>query len=317
MVAEPAHPISHEDPAVIGILAADPAEQAEALVRMGLGKAGILVLDNACEARCFFCSNPGTLHVPPERMTHWSAIERALGRRVPGVETLLIGGNDPVLHPDFDRAVGEALRQGYTSTHVMTSGLSLDAGRLAWWREHGVVSLSVPVYSVEAGLHDSVCGTPSHARLLAGLARARAAGLAIHVHTIAMRRTLGAIAALARWSRSEFGGPLSVAPLRQKADVFGYDAEAVPLAELGPFLESLGPDAPVSLLGMPSCVAPSLPRGGSEIMEVYFRTQRRAYADACSPCAARAGCPGVVVAELERRGAAGLTPVLGGGREPR
>ena len=280
-------------------------------MQLGLEPAGVLILENACESLCFFCANPGTRDVPAERRTSWQSILAHLAGRLAGVERLLIGGNDPVLHPDFGRLLEAAAAAGYRRIEVMTSGVSLGNAPLEAWRALGVETFTVPLYSVNAATHDAICGVTCFDKTVQGLMLASLAGIKIEVHSVVMRRTLPGLAELASWVAAHFGGPLALAPLRDKSDVFDYDREAVPLTELLTTLESWPAQAPVALLGMPSCIAPQRARGGASIMQIYFSTQRRGYADVCEPCSSRAGCPGVVAGELSRRGSQGLRPSTG------
>ena len=298
----------HEDAAALALLKASPSEQPALLLALGLQPAAVLILDNACESQCFFCANPGTRDVPAERRTSWQSISAHLAGRAAGNEHLLIGGNDPVLHPDFGRLLEAAAAAGYRRLEVMTSGVSLGEAPLEAWRALGVAAFTVPLYSVDAATHDAICGVACFDKTVRGLELAFRAGIAIEVHSVVMRRTLPGLAQLASWVAEKFGGRLALAPLRDKADVFDYDREAVPLGELAATLRSWPAQAPISLLGMPSCLAPERPRGGAAIMQIYFSTQRRGFADVCDACAARSVCPGVVAGELERRGSAGLVP---------
>lgn len=304
----------HEDAAALAVLKASPSEQPGLLLALGLEPAGVLILDNACESQCFFCANPGTRDVPAERRTSWQSILTHLAGRAAGVERLLIGGNDPVLHPDFGRLLEAAAEAGYRRLEVMTSGVSLGDAPLELWRTLGVEAFTVPLYSVDAALHDAICGVACFDKTLRGLELAARAGIAVHVHSVVMRRTLPGLEQLAGWVAARFGGRLALAPLRDKADVFDYDREAVPLSELATTLESWPEQAPICLLGMPSCIAPARARGGADIMQIYFSTQRRGYAAVCDPCSSRAACPGVVAGELSRRGSSGLRPTAGAAR---
>lgn len=298
----------HEDAATLAVLKAAASEQPGLLIELGLEPAVVLILDNACESQCFFCANPGTRHVPAERRTSWQSILTHLAGRPAGFERLLIGGNDPVLHPDFGRLLEAAAGAGFRQLEVMTSGVSLGEAPLDAWRALGLDTFAVPLYSVDAATHDAICGVACFEKTLRGLELAARAGIQIEVHTVVMRRTLPGLAELATWVAERWGGRLALAPLRDKADVFDYDREAVPLAELEAALQAFPESAPISLLGMPSCVAANRARGGAAIMRIYFSTQRRGFAEACDVCGLRAACPGVVSGELARRGGAGLRP---------
>ena len=72
----------------------------------------------------------------------------------------------------------------------MTSGLTFRKhGR--HWARLGVRSVCSPLYSADSETHDAVVGVPGHwEQVVAGLDTAFALGLEVHVHTLAMVRTL-------------------------------------------------------------------------------------------------------------------------------
>lgn len=304
-------PPSHEEPAVHDFMAAAPAAQVAVLESLGLPRAVPLILVNTCENRCFFCASPGTIAVPASDVTRFDRIRAHLDARPEGVDTLWIAGNEPVLHPDFERTLAHAHAAGFRHIALMTSGLRLtDPAALARWKALGLAEVAVPIYSTVPALHDAVCGTPCFDRLVAGLDAARDAGLVLHLHSLALHRNLHDLAALAQLCATRWSTTLALAPLREKEGQFVWDAEAVPLAVLGEHLRALPDRHDITLLGMPMCVDRRRPLGSHPMIEMYFRTQRRDYGQACAPCADRTACPGVVAAQLKRYGDAGLAPRL-------
>lgn len=293
----------HEDAAVHELLAASPARQAALLRAWGLPSGAILLLVNACESRCFFCAGPGTSDLPAGAATPRDRIETFFAELPPERPRLVIGGNDPWLHPDLEWAVERAAEVGFREVQLMTSGLSLEEGRLRRLRALGLRELVIPIYAASAALHDEIVGRPAFDRLVAGLDRAVGLGLRVHLHTLALRRNQGELAALARLCQERWSSRLAVAPLREK-ERFAYEREAIPLDELAALLGPL----PVARLGLPACVAPHLPRAEALAIELYFRTQRRGYAEGCSACADRPSCLGVVEAALRTWGERGLHP---------
>lgn len=294
----------HEDPAVHAFMEADAAGQARILASWGMDPAVALIVVNTCENACFFCANPGTTAVPDDEVTPADRIAAHLAGRPDDVETLLIGGNEPMLHPWFEDAMTRAWALGYRRVELMTSGLRLTPQRVASLVARGLSAVAVPIYSTEGALHDAVCGARCYDRLVAGLDAAVAAGVRVDLHTLVLRRTLHTLPDLVRMCRERWGARLAVAPLRDKAGLFAYDDEAVPLSALHDALAGLD----VSLLGMPDCLLPDAPRGSAPIIDVYFRTQLRAFGGPCAGCARRSTCRGVVLAEIARHGGAGLRP---------
>lgn len=293
----------HEDAAVHELLGASPARQAALLQAWGLPSGAILLLVNACESRCFFCAGPGTSDLPAGAATPRDRIETFFAELPPERPRLVIGGNDPWLHPDLELAVERAAEAGFRVVQLMTSGLSLEEGRLRRLRARGLRELVVPIYAASAAVHDAIVGRPAFARLVAGLDLAVGLGLRVHLHSLALRRNQGELAALAALCQERWGSRLAVAPLREK-ERFAFDREALPLDELAALLGPL----PVARLGLPACVAPHLPVSDALAVELYFRTQRRGFGPGCAACRDRPGCLGVVEAALRTWGERGLRP---------
>lgn len=304
-------PPDHEDARMHGFLAASPAEQVATMRAWGLPPAVALMLVNACAARCFFCANRGTVDVPASEITGWEAIRRHLDARPEGVERLLVGGNEPLLHPHREAWFAHARQAGFTSIELMTSGLGLaDEAALDRWVDAGLSAVAVPIYAADAALHDAVVGKAAFDTLCRGLDAARARGVEVWLHTLALKRTIDGLADLVDLACDRWQAPLAIAPLREKDDLFVYDEESVGLRALEGALDVLPADRTVSLVGWPDCIAADRPRGSHLVIEMYFRTQRRTYVDACTPCARRADCPGIVEA-LRKREAGRVRPFGG------
>ena len=310
MAHQPRPAPCQEDATLHAFMAGSPAEQVAFLTGWGLDPAVAVVLVNTCANRCFFCAQPGTIAVPASDVTPWARVEGQLGGARPaGVDRLMIGGNEPTLHPDFERLMAAAPAAGFTSIDLMTSGLALaDPVRLDRWVAHGLRRVAVPLYAEAAPLHDAVCGAVCFDRTVAGLDAAHARGVTVHVHTLALRRNLDVLAPLARMVADRWEGTLAIAPLREKAGLFVWDDEALPLAAVRAWLGAQPADLPVTLLGWPTCVDRARPRGSAQVIEMYFRTQLRRFAPACEGCADRADCLGVVQAMLDRLAPGDLVP---------
>ena len=104
--------------------------------------------------------------------------------------------------------------------------------------------------------------------------------------------------------REDFGGRLTVGPVRAKGRLFRYSEEVPSMEEVGSVLEGVD----CALVGWPACVAPDLPRDAAGIIQIYFRGQERTFGQKCTGCAWKSRCPGVVGAELEARGEGALCP---------
>jgi hypothetical protein len=288
----------HEDSAVVGLLTATPASQVEQIRAWGLPPAVLLLLMNACENRCFFCANDGVVRPPPEAQTGWAAIEAHLeAARSLGMSTVCIVGTEPALHPDFERTLTLARAVGFARVELMTSGLRLaEPGVAQRWFAAGIVSVAVPMYGASAVVHDGVVGTVSFNRTLLALDQAKAAGIQVQVHTLALTRTLAALPALAALVQQRWGCRLAIAPVRPKESLFDYPSEAPSYAQLERAITGLD----LSLTGFPDCVAPAAARGAALVIQLYFRGQSTSFLPVCEDCTRRPVCPGVVVAERGR-----------------
>jgi len=297
---------SHESDDVHALMEAPLAVQRELLARWGLPEAGLLILMSKCLGRCFFCAQRVVTDPPADMITRWDPVDAWLeGNREQKLERLCLGGTEPPTHPDFYRTLKRAQEVGFREVELMTSGVQLAHPVIVqrWW-EHGVRDICAPIYGASAAEHDRVVQVSGHwDRLVRGLDLACRRGMTVHLHTLALRRTLDALPALARYVAERWGARLALAPLRPK-DMFDYRAEAVGFDALAATLA----DSDVSLTGFPSCVLPDKPRAAPLLIEVYFRGQRTTYAEACATCAARDRCPGLVAMHARAYGDAGLSP---------
>jgi pyruvate-formate lyase-activating enzyme len=295
---------SHEDPEVHTFLRADPAAQVAWLRARGLPDAVLLPMLNACAQRCVFCAGPGTSDLPASANSPAEAARRHLQARPHDVTRLLIGGNEPTLHPAFEEMLLAARVAGYTRIDLLTNGVTLTTNAAAW-AALGLHEVVVPLYADDATTHDAIAGVTCFVRVLEGLDAAVAAGVRVRVHTLALRPTLPRLPALADLVAHRYGDRLHVGLLREKPGS-PWSALAVPLGHVRGALRGLD----VGLVGAPAClrwgdgdgVAPSAHSVAADapalLAELYFRTQARGYAAPCRDCSARAACPGVVAAYL-------------------
>ena len=297
-----------EDPTVRNFLVDSVDGQSETFRRWGFPPTRVLILYNACGFRCFFCASAGTSGRKDSDRTGWSQIAEHLAQARPEEEgRLIIAGNEPVLHPDFERILVLAGERGFTNIHLMTSGTWLaNSTDMERWVRAGLRSVAVPVYALTPSLHDEVVGSEAHGRLFAGLDLAKESGVDVHLHTLALKRTVSEFLPLAELAHSRWGSLLSVAPLREKEGQFDWESEAMSLVEINEWIHTLPMGAPIRLVGLPSCVGRGWPRGAAHSISVYFMTQGRSYAAPCGSCSERAGCPGVVQAFIRYHGERGI-----------
>lgn len=302
---------TREDAGVHEVLAGTVAAQHAALQRWGMPPTRVLVLYNACAHRCFFCASEGTSDRPAHDRTPWSRIAAHLSPAMPSEQgRLVVAGNEPVLHPDWPRLLALAAAANFTDLALMTSGVGLEEPeRLERWVANGLRSVVVPLYSADPAVHDDVVGGAAHAGLMVGLDAARDAGVQVHVHTLALRRTAAGLPALARLCADRWGAPLVLAPVREKPGLFDFEAEALDLVGMRALLNDWEPHVPLRLVGMPACLAPGLGRDVPLAVDLYFRSQERGFGLVCAGCGARPRCPGVVWSQLDRHGDSGLVPL--------
>lgn len=291
---------------VADLMGASLAQQGQTLSRWGLEPAGLLMIMSACFNRCFFCSSPAVNNPPPSFITRWEQIRDHLkGNTEAGLSRLYIGGTEPTSHPHLEDALQLCHEVGLTHVELMTSGLGFDdRQRTRRWVDWGLTSIALPIYAAEAALHDQITGTENFSRLMRSLDVAREEGIEVHIHTLALRRNLHALPRLAEKVREDFGGRLTVGPVRAKGRLFRYSEEVPSMEEVGSVLEGVD----CALVGWPACVAPDLPRDAAGIIQIYFRGQERTFGQKCTGCAWKSRCPGVVGAELEARGEGALCP---------
>ena len=115
-----------------------------------------------------------------------------------GVFKLTFSGGEIFARRDLSTLLREARRRGFL-VELKTNGAGLTAARVALLRELGITDLAVSVYSLQPAVHDGITGRPgSLARVLAGITRAKDAGLDVRVSLPIMRpnaATAGAAAA--------------------------------------------------------------------------------------------------------------------------
>ncbi len=288
---------THEDPDLHLLLRGAPRAQLAWLRARGLPDATLLALHNACQQRCFFCAGPGTSEVARGEISSLAAALAHLAARPDGVTRLLVGGNEPTAHPEFD-AVLQAIRpSGFSSFELMTSGATLRQ-RLAACLSAGLAEVVVPLYSAEAALHDKIVGAPSFHTVVAGLDAAHAAGVRVRVHTLLWRETVDGLGRLATLVSTRWACRLGVALPRDK-DRFDFSASVPDFLTAAHAVAALPPELrPLGLL-TPACL-PTFTATPPLLAELYFRSQRRTFGAACTACALRPDCSGAVVAWRDR-----------------
>jgi hypothetical protein len=261
--------------------------RARATLRLGL----------ACDNRCVFCAQRG-LGADELTPTELAARFEALRR---DSDELTFTGGEPLLYPSLPQAIAGARAAGFRRV-----GLQTNARRLAEQAEAlvraGLTDVHVSVHGARAAVHDYHTGAPgSFAALWAGVARARALGVTVAASTVLTRsnfRVLDELPALLS-SRGVAAWRLLVPRAAGEAAI-GFDRVMPRLGLALPFaLHALDAAArrglPAFIEGAPACaLGPFAARA--------LPDEPRAFAPVCASCPARAACPGVDAAYLDRFG---------------
>ena len=240
--------------------------------------------------------------MPAAELTPRARALSQLANRPRAVSRLLIGGNEPTLHPDFPELLASVRPAGFRTVDLMTNGYGLTA-HAREYAAAGVSEVVVPLYAAVADLHDEVCGATTYEVVVAGLDAAASAGISVRVHTLLLRRNLDALGSLAEMIATRWHSRLGVALLRDKGtfDFAGeaprFEAAAAAVAGIAPAFRPYG-------IGTPACL-PTVEADPPLVAELYFRSQTRAKGPACRGCAVDDRCGGPVIAYREQ-----VRPVL-------
>ncbi|HEY3359512.1 MAG TPA: radical SAM protein [Polyangia bacterium] len=289
------------------------------------GTAVLVLLVAGCDLRCVFCRAPQPWAPRPPTTAEALALLDGTRRRA----RLVITGGEPTARPDLLELCAAARRRGFRAVQLQTHGGRLaEPGLAAALAAAGVSALDVPLYAARPAAHDGITGVPgSHARTLAGIARARAAGLDVAVHTTLFAGTVAELPALLRLVAAHGVRRAAVEPVGLIDDLDAYARETPRLAAVGAALAAgVPPRLTVRLANVPPCAVPAalrrrrptllrtpaawragaVPAGYAEVLAAITRGRSRAYAAACARCRLRPGCAGVAAEYLRAFGDAAL-----------
>ncbi len=127
-------------------------------------------LTYACPLQCPYCSNPVDFARTGAELDtdDWLRVLRQA--RALGAVQLGFSGGEPLARRDLDTLIGEAHKLGYY-TNLITSGLGMDADRVARFRELGLDHIQLSFQAGDRALNDLVAGTEAFDHKLA-MARA-------------------------------------------------------------------------------------------------------------------------------------------------
>ena len=153
-------------------------------------------LTHRCPLRCPYCSNPVDLARRGTEMStaDWAEVFRQAGAL--GVLHLHLSGGEPAARADLPALVAHAVAAGLY-TNLITSGLLLDATRLAQLAARGLDHVQLSFQDSDPARADHVAGYPgAHGRKLALARQVRDAGLPLTINAVVHRQNLARLDAL-------------------------------------------------------------------------------------------------------------------------
>ncbi|MFG2043463.1 pyrroloquinoline quinone biosynthesis protein PqqE [Dactylosporangium sp. NPDC048998] len=136
-----------------------------------------------CPLQCAYCSNPVELAAYRDELgtAQWcDVLDQA---RAAGVLQVHLSGGEPLLRRDLPELVGHASRLGMY-TNLVTSGIPLDADRLAALLAAGLDHLQLSIQDARQAEADRVAGGRFHDRKLAAAGLIRASGIPLTVNVV-------------------------------------------------------------------------------------------------------------------------------------
>ena len=117
-------------------------------------------LTYACPLQCPYCSNPTELsQIGREMATEdWFKVLRQA--RALGAVQLGLSGGEPLVRRDLEAIVAEGRRLGFYS-NLITSGIGMDAARVARLKDAGLDHIQISFQASNAELNDYLAGTDS------------------------------------------------------------------------------------------------------------------------------------------------------------
>ncbi len=168
-------------------------------------------LTHRCPLRCPYCSNPLDLTRASAELdaAEWGRVFREAAAL--GVLQVHLSGGEPAARRDLAAIVALATGAGLY-TNLITSGVTLDAPRLAALSAAGLDHVQLSVQDAEAASADRIGGLPGgHARKLRFAATVREAGLPLTLNAVVHRANLERLPDLIALAVSLGAGRLEVA----------------------------------------------------------------------------------------------------------
>ncbi|MEH6650816.1 MAG: pyrroloquinoline quinone biosynthesis protein PqqE [Motiliproteus sp.] len=115
-------------------------------------------LTYSCPLQCSYCANPVDLKGGGEELTteQWLSVLRQ-GRKM-GAAQLGFSGGEPLLRKDLEVLIREARQMGYY-TNLITSGMGMDAERMADFKTAGLDHIQISFQASSAELNNRLAGS--------------------------------------------------------------------------------------------------------------------------------------------------------------
>lgn len=169
---------------------ADVAIRGETVAPLDLPLAVLAEVTHRCPLQCPYCSNPLDLQRAGDELSRaeWLRVIDELAAI--GVLQLHFSGGEPLIRKDLVDLVRHAGKAGLY-TNLITSGVLLDAAKVAALAEAGLNHVQISLQDTEDGLADRISGLAgAHAKKLAAARLVREAGLPLTVNAVMHRQNL-------------------------------------------------------------------------------------------------------------------------------
>jgi pyrroloquinoline quinone biosynthesis protein E len=115
-------------------------------------------LTYACPLQCPYCSNPMDFANVKRELTTAEWLDVFRQARAMGATQLGLSGGEPLTRPDLVELVTEARKMGFY-TNLITSGVGMDAAKVAELKEAGLDHIQVSFQASSEDLNNLIAGT--------------------------------------------------------------------------------------------------------------------------------------------------------------
>ncbi|MCB1714578.1 MAG: pyrroloquinoline quinone biosynthesis protein PqqE [Candidatus Competibacteraceae bacterium] len=115
-------------------------------------------LTYACPLQCPYCSNPVEYNAIKQELDTDAWLRVLREARALGATQLGLSGGEPLVRQDLEIIIQEARELGYY-TNLITSGVGMDAERVASFKKAGLDHIQVSFQASSAELNDLIAGT--------------------------------------------------------------------------------------------------------------------------------------------------------------